>query len=78
MTCLLLILQQNDCYPQLLTKFVSQRQWVSQGTDGSVQLLNHKASWSCVGSEPKGFEVPAIFSPIWYNYSISLGQINEN
>lgn len=29
----------------------------------SMQLQKHMASWSCVGLEPKDFEVPAIFFP---------------
>lgn len=67
-THLLLILQQNDCHLQLLTKYVSQLQWVSQGVHATPKL---HGKWVIrVGLEPKDFQVPAI-------PSFSFGQINE-
>lgn len=72
---LLLILRHNDCYLQLLTKYVSQLQWVSRGVQVTPKLLGKLVI--SLGLEPKDFEVLAVPSPMINYYDISSGQANE-
>lgn len=58
MTHMFLIFQNNDCHPQLQTKYTSRPQWVSQGVHVTPKLLG-KLGIS-LGLEAKDFEVLAV------------------